>query len=44
MNINREDYSEFIKDERELEFVLMLEEDSTRVNQVLYTLGKYLEL
>ena len=44
MNINREDYSEFIKDERELEFVLMLEEDSTRVNQVLYTLKKYLEL
>ncbi|MEK5208125.1 hypothetical protein [Psychrobacillus sp. FSL H8-0510] len=44
MNIKREDYSEFIKDERELEFVLMLEEDPTRVNQVLYTLKKYLEL
>ena len=43
MNINKENYSEFIKVERELELVLMLEEDSTRVNQVLYTLKKYLE-
>ncbi|MFJ8063313.1 hypothetical protein ACIQYS_01595 [Psychrobacillus sp. NPDC096426] len=44
MNINRENYSEFIKDERELEFVLMLDEESTRVDQVLYTLKKYLEI
>lgn len=44
MNINKENYSEFIKDERELEFVLSMEEETKRVGQVIATLEKYLEL
>lgn len=43
MNFNKENYSEFIKDEHELEFVLALEEELTRVNQLLFALEKYLE-
>ena len=41
--INREDYGEFIKDERKFEFVLSLEEKK-RVRQILFTLEKYLEI
>lgn len=44
MNINKEDYSEFIKDEYKLEFVLGLDEESIKVNQVMQYLRKYLEL
>ena len=44
MNYNKENYSEFIKDERELEFVLGMEEETKRVSQVLATLTKYLEI
>ncbi|MFB5088638.1 hypothetical protein PGC35_15760 [Psychrobacillus sp. PGGUH221] len=44
MIINKENYSEFIKDERELEFVLGMEEETERVNQVMSALKKYLEI
>jgi len=44
MNINKEDYREFIKDEYKLEFVLGLDEESIKVKQVMQYLRKYLEL
>ena len=43
MRITRDNYSEFIIDNRELEFVVGMKEDTERVNQVLSVLKKYLE-
>jgi len=43
MNINRDNYSEFIKDDRELQFVLALEEDS-QVNLILHSLENHLQM
>ena len=43
MNISKENYSEFIKDEYELEFILGLEEELERVNLLLDILKNHLE-
>jgi len=43
MRITRDNYSEFIIDNREIEFVVGMKEDTERVNQVLSVLKKYLE-
>lgn len=43
MRISRVNYSEFIKDNGELEFVIGMKDDTERVNQVLSVLKKYLE-
>lgn len=43
MIIDRELYSEFIKDEYKLEFVLSLEEEPRIVSQILSTLEKHLK-
>jgi len=43
MNINRDNYSEFIKDDRELKFVLSLKEDEN-VGHVLHALNHHLQM
>ena len=43
MRITRDNYSEFIIDNRELEFVVGMKEDIERVSQVLSALKRYLE-
>lgn len=43
MRITRANYSEFIIDNSELEFVIGMEEDTVRVSQILSVLKKYLE-
>ena len=43
MIINKEEYTEFIKDEYELEFVNALEEEKDTVNYILIALEKLLD-
>jgi len=43
MRITRDNYSEFIMDNRELEFVIGMKEDTERVSQILSALKKYIE-
>ena len=44
MTINRDNYSEFIKSEKELKLMLGLSGDSEHVNNVLHALENYLQI
>ena len=44
MNINKEDYSEFIKDDRKMQFVLSLEDEPEIVSRIITILKKHLEV